>query len=67
MAVFNHDAQELKVTVHKKTRFIVLSGEPLGEQVVSQGPFVMNTQEEIVEAFLGARAGRMGVLRESFH
>ena len=67
MVLFNHDAQELKITVHEEARFIVLSGEPLGENVVSDGPFVMNTQDEILEAFRDARSGRMGVLRERFH
>ena len=67
MVLFNHDAQDLKISVHKKTRFIILSGEPINEELVSNGPFVMNTQEEILEAFRDAKSGKMGVLREVFH
>ena len=44
------------------TRALVLCGEPLGEPVVAQGPFVMNTQAEIVQAMRDYRAGRMGSL-----
>jgi quercetin 2,3-dioxygenase len=37
----------------------VLRGQPLRESVVFGGPFVMNTQEQIEEAFADSRAGRI--------
>jgi len=39
---------------------LLLAGEPLGEPVARYGPFVMNTREEILEAFDDYRSGRMG-------
>lgn len=39
---------------------LLLAGEPLREPIVRYGPFVMNTEEEIHEAFADYRAGRMG-------
>ena len=41
---------------------LVLSGEPIGEPVAGQGPFVMNTQQEIREAVQDFTSGRMGRL-----
>ena len=41
-------------------RFLLVAGKPLGEAVVRGGPFVMNTQEEIRQAFEDYRSGRMG-------
>jgi len=41
-------------------RFLLLAGRPLGEPVVQHGPFVMNTREEIEQAFRDYQSGRMG-------
>jgi hypothetical protein len=41
---------------------LVLAGEPLDEPVVAYGPFVMNTREEIAQAFRDYESGRMGRL-----
>ncbi|MBL7877835.1 MAG: pirin family protein, partial [Cyclobacteriaceae bacterium] len=42
----------------------LLSGEPLNEEVVSHGPFVMNTQTQIMEAMRDYQMGKMGILIE---
>lgn len=41
---------------------LLLGGRPIGEPVVSYGPFVMNTREEIMDAIRDYQAGRMGVV-----
>lgn len=45
---------------------LALSGEPLGEPVVKSGPYVMNTQTQILEAMRDAQMGKMGILIEDF-
>ena len=39
---------------------LVLAGLPIREQVARYGPFVMNTREEIIEAFEDYQSGKMG-------
>ena len=39
---------------------LVIAGVPLREPVAHYGPFVMNTRDEIVEAFDDYQSGRMG-------
>lgn len=39
-------------------RLLVIAGLPIGEPIARQGPFVMNTRKEILEAFNDYRAGR---------
>jgi len=63
---FDNDGESVKISANEDTRFIILSGEPIGEEVASYGPFVMNTQTEIMEALRDAQTGKMGVLIENF-
>ena len=46
------------------TRVLVLTGRPLGAPVTQHGPFVMNTQTEILEAMRDYQIGKMGVYIE---
>jgi redox-sensitive bicupin YhaK (pirin superfamily) len=43
---------------------LVFSGESINEPIVSQGPFVMNTLEELNEAFMDYNMGRFGFMDE---
>ncbi len=44
------------------TIVLVLSGEPIGEPIVSYGPFVMNTKQEIMQAIADVQQGKFGHL-----
>jgi quercetin 2,3-dioxygenase len=54
----NGDAVEL-VAGADGARLILVAGRPIGEPVVQYGPFVMNTREEIEQAFADYREGRL--------
>ena len=45
---------------------LLLGGRPLREPVVFYGPFVMNTQAEIVQAIQDYRAGRLGTIPATY-
>ncbi|RAV99713.1 pirin family protein [Pseudochryseolinea flava] len=62
--VFNQDGDGIVIEALEDTRILLMTGAPLKEQVVSHGPFVMNTTTEILEAMRDYQVGKMGVLIE---
>jgi len=66
MVIFNNDGNTIDFESKTATRAIVLSGEPINEPIVSYGPFVMNSQKEIMEAIRDYQAGKLGELVENF-
>jgi redox-sensitive bicupin YhaK (pirin superfamily) len=63
---FHNDADHIFVIAKEDTRAILLAGIPIHEKITTHGPFVMNTQTEIMEAFRDYQMGKMGVLIEEF-
>lgn len=52
------DGETVRITGKKDTRLLLVAAAPIGEPVVRQGPFVMNTREEIKIAFDDWKEGR---------
>jgi len=66
MVVFEQDDETIHIAAKQSTEILFLAGQPLNEKIKQYGPFVMNTQTEILEALRDAQMGKMGVLIESF-
>ncbi|MFZ6751334.1 pirin family protein [Undibacterium sp. Ren11W] len=61
MAIFRNDAGSDGVTFRANgaSRVLLIAGQPLREPIVQYGPFVMNTQAEIMAAINDYRAGKL--------
>ena len=57
LGVLSQKGTQLCVSADTKCKFIVVSGKPINEPVVQYGPFVMNSQQEIVQAFNDYQSG----------
>jgi quercetin 2,3-dioxygenase len=60
--VFDRDGDEVALDCNDAATALLLAGEPINEPVMGQGPFVMNTAEEIREAFREYQSGALGKL-----
>lgn len=64
LVVFRNDGDEVTATSTDGATLLVLSGEPLNEPIAAYGPFLMNTTEELQQAFRDVAAGKFGVLED---
>ncbi len=62
--LFENEGEEFSIEASKKSTVLILSGEPLNEPIAAQGPFVMNTPEQIAQAIKDYNLGRFGYLEE---
>ena len=62
LALLSREGKNVSLELESNSRILVLTGEPIGEPVFGQGPFVMNTREEIHQAIREYQTGKMGHL-----
>ena len=58
LAHFEREGDVIAIEAMSDTVLLVLNGKPINEPIVGQGPFVMNTQDEIDQAMDDYHAGR---------
>ncbi|HRB73044.1 MULTISPECIES: pirin family protein [Flavobacterium] len=64
LALFENKGETFTIEALENAIVLVLSGEPINEPIVAHGPFVMNTREEIIQAFEDVNMGRFGYLED---
>jgi redox-sensitive bicupin YhaK (pirin superfamily) len=64
LVIIDNDATEIEIEFNDPTRLLFFDMEAINEPIASYGPFVMNTQTEIMEAMRNYQMGKMGVLIE---
>jgi len=57
-----NDGESFTIKAEEKSIILVLSGEPINEPISAHGPFVMNTRQEIVQAFDDFHKGKFGYI-----
>lgn len=62
--LFKNDGEEVSLESEKGGIFLVLSGKPINEPIAAYGPFLMNTKQEIIQAFEDMEAGKFGELAD---
>ncbi|MGB3292999.1 MAG: pirin family protein [Phormidesmis sp.] len=60
--LFEQSGRSFSVDCEQDAVALLLSGEPIDEPIVGQGPFVMNSQQEIRQAIADYQSGKMGHL-----
>ena len=60
LALFERDGRQVTLESNDDAKVLLLSGEPIDEPIVGHGPFVMNTEQEIHQAFADFQSGKFG-------
>ena len=60
--IFEREGRTIDFKISHNFKGLILNGEPINERIVSHGPFVMNTKEEIYQAYSDYQSGKLGSL-----
>ncbi|MBS1747353.1 MAG: pirin family protein [Bacteroidetes bacterium] len=64
LALFENKGESFTIEATENAFVLILSGEPIHETIAAHGPFVMNTQAEILQAFNDYNQGKFGYLED---
>ena len=64
LALFKNEGETFTIKASQDSIVLILSGEPINEPIAAHGPFVMNTPEQIMEAFQDYELGKFGELAD---
>ena len=64
LVLFQNEGEDFNITTEDGAIVLVMSGEDLNEPIAAHGPFVMNTRQEIMQAFEDYQRGKFGYLKD---
>ncbi|MCS6933999.1 MAG: pirin family protein [Chitinophagales bacterium] len=64
LVIFAHTGTQVQIYATQDATLLALSGEPIDEPIAAYGPFLMNTHEEIIQAYEDLNQGKFGYLEE---
>jgi redox-sensitive bicupin YhaK (pirin superfamily) len=62
LVVFEQSVDEILLNAKADSKLLIMAGVPINEPMVTHGPFVMNSETEILEAMRDYQQGKMGFL-----
>ena len=62
--LFKNEGEDFSIEATEDSIILIISGMPLNEPIYPHGPFVMNSREEIMQAFEDYNLGRFGYLAD---
>lgn len=62
--LFSNSGTEIQIIAEEDAIVLALSGEPINEPIMPYGPFLMNTKQEIIQAYEDLNAGKFGHLED---
>lgn len=63
-ALFKNEGETFTIEANEDAVVLIISGEPINEPIYPHGPFVMNSREEIMQAFEDFNTGKFGYLED---
>ncbi len=64
LVILEENGAKVKMSFSQDSQFLLLAGKPINEKITQHGPYVMNTQTEVLEAMRDYQMGKMGILIE---
>lgn len=62
--LFKNEGESFTIEATEDSIILIISGEPINEPIFPHGPFVMNSREEIMQAFEDFNTGKFGYLED---
>jgi redox-sensitive bicupin YhaK (pirin superfamily) len=62
LVVLDRNGADVTLEANSDATVFVMNGLPIDEPIAGYGPFVMNTRQEIQQAFADFHQGRLGVV-----